>query len=630
MRKLLLCCCCLPPLCLAQDQPSPVQTPQIMIPIRPYTAPDIAPIRLSNSSRLYDLIRAGNLYLTAEDALALAIENNLDLEVDRYGPQLAHWALERAKAGGPLRGIPSASAQVSSVNSGVGVNGSAASAGVGGNGGGGGVSGGGNTTIQQVGAITPNLDPTLQGTMTFSHLTSPQFTTLQSQTNALVDSSRQYSALLQQGLLTGGYIQYKDYEQYLDENSPSDVLNPTSAPRMDFILRQNFLQGFGTRLNNRGIRIAGVNIAAARESFRAQLLNVVTNVLNLYWDYVAAGDELKLREHALAVTEKFRDDTKYEISVGAIAGVELPRAEAEVASRRQDVVIAQADVRQRAVLLKDALSHREDPALEAAQIIPLDRIAVPDTENLPPLRELVATAMAKRPDVAVDRFRTQTDEMNLIGTTNPLLPNLQVQLQTYNRGVAGTPQPSGGETSSYFEGGYGTGLGQVFRRDFPNNVANVQAVAIFHNRQAQGDYGIDQLQFRQSELLTQKDRNQVLVDVSSQLSALRQARSRFAAAQDTRLLQEQLLAAERRRSYGPQTFNYIMADQRALIAAQLSEMDAATNYVRVRISLDQVLGETLERNHITIEEGLNGKVERESHPPELVAPAAALSTHPNR
>jgi len=287
-----------------------------------------------------------------------------------------------------------------------------------------------------------------------------------------------------------------------------------------------------------------------------------------------------------------------------------------VASRRQDVVIADANMRQKALQLKDALSHREDPALEAADIVALDRVEVPDSETLPPMRELVATAMAKRPDVAVAKFRAQTDEMNLIGTTNPLLPSLQVQLQTYNRGVAGTPQPSGGQADNYFIGSYGSALGQVFRRDFPNNIANVQFSAAIHNRQAQADYGIDQLQFRQSQVRDQKDRNQILVDVASQLSALQQARGRYQTARDTRVLQEQLLAAERRRSYGPQTFTYIMADQRALITAQLSEMNAASTYVRVRIALDQVLGETLERNHITLDEGLKGKVDRASRPPE--------------
>src|SRR5689334_1607319 len=295
----------------AQEIPSATVTrPQVMIPIRNYVAPAIPPVRLTNSQRLGTLMRAGNLYLSAEDALALAIENNLNLELARYGPQLADWGLERAKAGGPIRGVPSGQSQISTVNSGVGVNGAAAAAGVGGNGGGGGGGNTGNATIQQVGAIAPNLDPVLQSATSFSHLTYPQANTVLSHINSVVDVSRTNNTTLQQGTLIGGNVTVRGYDQYLDENAPTNFLNPTNAPRAELTIRQNFLQGFGVALNNRGIRIADVNRASARESFRAQLLNLVVNVLNLYWDYVAARDELKLRDRALAITEKFRDDTR--------------------------------------------------------------------------------------------------------------------------------------------------------------------------------------------------------------------------------------------------------------------------------------------------------------------------------
>src|SRR5205085_4669361 len=221
----------------------------------------------------------------------------------------------------------------------------------------------------------------------------------------------------QQGKLTGSSITFRGFQQTLDEISPTNFLNPVSAPRMEVAIRQNFLEGFGVKLNNRGIRIADINRAAARESFRSLLLDMVVTVLNLYWDYVGARDQLKLRQRALSITEKFLADTNYEISVGALAGVERPRAEAEVASRRQDVVIAQNTVRQRAIVLKEALSHTQDPALEAAEIIPTDRIATPpEDETLPPLRDLVKSAIAKRPDVALARYNDQTSEMNLAGT----------------------------------------------------------------------------------------------------------------------------------------------------------------------------------------------------------------------
>jgi outer membrane protein TolC len=623
-------------LCPAQETPYELQRASIPLPFRSY-APAVVPgIRMTNSERLHSLIRGGNLYLSVEDALALAIENNLNLEIYRYGPLLAASSLERAKAGGPVRGVPSASAQVSSVNSGVGVNGSAASAGVGGGGGGGGGNAGGNSTIQQVGAITPVLDPTIQSTSTFSHQTQPQANTVLSQTNALVQSIHNYNNVFQQRLISGGTVQFRSFEGYLQENAPSDLLNPAVGPHMDLAFAHQLLQGFGTRLNDRGIRIAQVNVTGARETFRSQLFDLVVGVLNLYWDLVGAREELKVREQSLQITRKFVASTRYEIVQGAIPAVGISRAEAEEATRRQDVLIAQVGLRQRSDLLKEALSHTADPLLEAAEIIPLDRIEVPETEELPPVRELLKSAMAKRPDVAVSRLRDQTSEMNLIGTTNPLLPSLQVSATTYNRGVAGTPQQKG--ANPYFVGGYGSALSQVFRRNFPNNSMGVSFSIPLYNRQAQGDYGIDQLQYRQGQLSNQKDDNQILVSISSQVNALRQARSRYTTARNTRILQEQLLEAEQKRAAGITTLTIVMADQRALMAAQLSELNALQSYSRARISLDQVLGETLEANHITLEEGLNAHVRRESNLPDILpqgppaqpAPAAAVPAVKNQ
>ena len=519
---------------------------------------------------------------------------------------MAQSALERQKAGGPLRGVPNAAAQVASVDSGLGVNGSIQAAGL--SGGSGGSSGGnaGGASIQQVGVVTPNLDPVLQNSTIFEHLSQPQSNAVVSQTTALIQSIRSYSTFVQEGLLSGGYVRFTDFEEYLNENAPSDALNPQRGPYMSLAIRHNLLQGFGVKLNDRFIRIAQINIVAARENFRSQLLDLTASVLNLYWDLVSANDELKIRQSALQMTQKFLDDTQKEIAAGSLPRVELPRAEAEAASREHDVVVAQFNVRQREGAVKDAITRTMDPEIQAADIVTLDRFEVPETDDLPPLRQLVTSAMKQRPDVAVANFREQTQEMALSGTENPLLPNLILQAQTYNRGASGSPQY---QPNPYFVGGYGTALAQIFRRDFPNEAGSIGLSIPLGNRQSQGDYGIDQLQFRQSQVSTQRDTNQIVVDVSNQLSALRQSRAKYLAAKQTRTLQEELLASERKKfSYGISTFNDIIADQRTLVSAQLAELSALATYAHARVSLDQVLGETLEKNNITLDEGLTGQV----------------------
>ncbi len=245
---------------VAQQMPIQVAPPPFRFPIRSYAPQQVPPIRLANGSRLHDLIRAGKLYLSVEDALALAIENNLNLEIDRYGPELARTALERARAGGPIRGVPSAISQISAADSGIGVNGAIAAAGLTNGGGGGGGGGNGGATIQQVGAITPVLDPYIQNSTIFSHTTQPQFNTTASQTEALVDSVRAYNTQVTQKLLSGGTIQFKDYEYHDQENAPSNVLNPVVGPYMQLAVTHNLLQGFGVKLNDRGIRIALANV----------------------------------------------------------------------------------------------------------------------------------------------------------------------------------------------------------------------------------------------------------------------------------------------------------------------------------------------------------------------------------
>ena len=523
--------------------------------------------------------------------------------------------------------MPSASAQVSSVNAGVGVNGSAQSAGLGGGGGGGGGGSSGNAAIQQVGAITPNLDPILQSTTTQAHLTQPQANTVLSQTNALIQSVRTTNTTLQMGLISGGVVQYRNYEQSFKENAPSDLLNPAVGPHMDLNFRHSLLQGYGVKLNDRGIRIAKLNTGGSLESFRSQLLDLVANVLNGYWDLVSAGDEFRARQRSQENTQKFFEDTQKEIAAGAIPRVELSRAAAEVATRRQDLVVSQANLRLRENALKEMLVRTPDPAVEAAEILPLDRIEIPETDDLPGLRQLVATAMEKRPDVAVSRLRDVTAEMSLAGTENPLLPSLQVTGQTFNRGVAGTPQvSSGGTPNPYFVGGYGSALGQIFRRNFPNYSGGVSFSAPLGNRTAQGDYGIDQLQFRQSQISGQRDTNAIVVDISARMSAIRQARARHSAAVNTRTLQEQLLAADREKfSSGIATFNDIINDQRALVAAQISEVNALAAYAHARVSLDQTLGETLERNNVSLDEGLSGRVLRESRAAGCIGKGEGIS-----
>jgi outer membrane protein len=604
--------CCFLSQAIAQESPVMVQRPTGPVIVRPYRTATIPPVDLKNSDRLHQLIRAGKLYLTLQDAISLAIENNLDLEVDRYGPLTAEWTLERMQAGGPLRGVTGGNSLVNQATSGQGVVGSLVSAGLANNNGNG--NGNGAAVISQIGPVTQNLDAVLQNATAFSHSTTPQSNIVVSQTASLVDTRYVYNTFVQQGLLTGGYVQLTSNDSYLKENSPTDIVNPSVAGVAQLYLRHNFLNSFGTAVNSRFIRVAEKNVNGAHETFRSQLLNLVASVLNLYWDLVSDNQFLKVRQRAVDAAQKFYDDTKSQIQLGVIAKVEIFRAEAELSTRKRELGISQADLRQQENLLKNALIRDDtrDPLLDLADVVPLDQIQIPEKDELPPMRQLMARAIAKRPDVTLDRISTENGKISALGTANGLLPSLQVLAAVSDTGLSGTAAPSpGASPNPYLLGGVGNVFAQIARRNFPNERAALLFQSTIHNRLAQGDYGVDQLQLRQNELVTRRSLDQLVVEISNQIVALRQARARYATAADSRILQKQLLDNEQQRfTLGGSKINDLITAEEALVTAEAAEITALSTYSHARVALDQVLGDTLDKNHVSPENALPAPVVR--------------------
>jgi outer membrane protein TolC len=268
--------------------------------------------------------------------------------------------------------------------------------------------------------------------------------------------------------------------------------------------------------------------------------------------------------------------------------------------------------------LKSLLGRRGalDPLLDNVQVMPLERIEVPAEDNLGALPDLVKEALAHRPDIAMDAANLQGARISAVGTTNGTLPTLQVLGSMTQAGLAGS---STGGADRRFVGGVGTGLGQVFRRDFPSQlVVPVLSIQI-HHRQALADNAIDQLQLRQQELQNQKDANQVEVEVQNYAIALRQARARYQAAVRNRILQQQLLSGEREKlGVGASTDSDVVQQQRTLTAAQSTEIAAAESYITARVALDQALGRTLEVNHVSIDEARSGAVKQPSALPAVL------------
>ena len=580
----------------------------------PYRAGSVPSIRLQNSSRFGSLIRAGNFYLSARDVVALAIENNIDVEIQRYGPLLAQQVLRRAQAGGALRdvGLAVASGPQSVSLQGVSLN---ASGGIGLSAGSGVGSGGGITT--QLGPTIPSLDPTLLGIASFGHTTVPESNEAASGVPVLVETSRFYEAQYVQNFEFGLTAQLTFASTRVGVNSPLFDLNPYTSGDLDLVLTQNLLQGFGRAVNGRNIRVQSNNVKVSALQFKQQVVATVSAALNLYWDLVSFDADVRARLRELATAQQLLDDNKKLVQFGTAAPIEITRAESQLYASQQDLVTSQTNLMQQETILKNYLSRNgvADAGLTGLHIVPLDKFQIPEKDEARPLEDLIHQALAARPEMEQLRLNLASNQMNLVGIKNSLKPTLQAFAEVTNNGLSGAITPYGlyQGGGGPLVGGYGNLLSEIFRRDYPNYSAGVSLNIPLRNRAAQADYATSLLQLRTSELNLRKNINQIRVDVQNGLVGLEQARARYEAAVKSRVLQEQTLAGDQKRyALGATVAFQVVQDQRDLANAQSSEVQSMANYTHARIALDQALGNTLDVNGVSIDEALKGQISQPS------------------
>jgi outer membrane protein TolC len=573
--------------------------------------------KLTNTSRLESLIRAGNLYLSAQDVIALALENNVDIAIQRYGPYLAREVLRRAQGGGALRDIgqPIAPGPTSVSLEGVNVN----AVGVGDSGSG--VSSGGGIVVQY-GAQPPSLDPVLSIYTNFGHATSPESNLILSLVPALIVDYRTYAVQYQQSFLTGTFTQLTYGSTRNNYNSPYYNIDPFTNGYLDLVINQNLLQGFGIGVNNRNIRIAKNNLKVTDIQLKLQVIATVSAILNLYWDLVSFNEDLRIKQEALNTAQQLYEGNQKQVELGTLPAIEVTRAAAEVSGAKESLLIAQTNVAQQETVLKNALSRNAvvGQTLDEVHVVPLDHITVPETEDLKPTADLINQALAQRPEIAKAKLNMESSNINLRGSKNYLLPSLQANFELTNNGLSGPINPASPFVPPpAYVGGYGNMLRQIFGRDYPNYSAGFSLNIPFRNRVAQADYVADLLSLRQNELQYQKSVAQIRVDVKNAVIGLQQARARYETAVATRSLAQQTLEAEQNRfRFGESTIAIVVAAERDLANDQSAEVQAMANYTHAKVAFDESVGQTLDVNGISMEEAAAGRVARESAIPESV------------
>jgi outer membrane protein len=597
-----------------------------------YRVPDLNPVRLTNSTRLNDLLRDGKLYLSLQEAFALALENNLDIDLERYVPRLAETDLLRAKSGNFLRGIPTSVREGPAGVGGPQVGQTPDATGT--------LIGGAAPTLNSLtgtatetdvsiigsiplstGPAVPNLDPTVVASASWNHESVPQNSTFLSNLLSLNSDTTVGSLGIQKGFLTGGTASLSWNNTYQRINDPLYSLNPATYSNLNLTVTQPLLRGFGWHVNGRYIQIAKNNKHVSDLVFQQQVIGTVYAVSRLYWDLVSLNEDLQVREEAVTSAKRLLDDSKASLAEGTMAQIDVTRAEAEVAHRERDRIVAQSLVRQQGAVLLDFLTRTTlSSGLENVQVVPTDHVNVPQKEDVGTLDDLVAQAFKNRPELSQAQLQLQNSRISLKGSRNAVLPQLDLIASVQNNALVGDPNSfttsslgavPGNPVNPYFVGSYSEGQRQIFHRNFPDYGAGVSLNIPLGNRAARADAARDQLQVRQQEIRLRQLQKEVRLQVLNALIALQQARETYAAAEKERIYEQQSVEAESERlGVGASTNYQVIQYQRDLTSARSAEVSALSSYAEAKAALQRAAGTTLQENRVMLDEARTGAVQR--------------------
>ncbi len=584
-------------------------------PIDAYRATLVPAPNLANSPRLDALISDGAIQLSLRNAIDLALENNLDIAIARYNLPIAQADILRTQAGGSFRGVNTGVVQ-NTPGGGVGGFGSSASgAGAGGTSSGAGGAGSGASGLVQstlgTGTNVNSYDPTLTGTYNIEHYTQPLSNTsiygVQRLQQNTVNGNINYS----QSFATGTTISATLQNNRTAQNSPYTYLNPTLNAYYHVQFQQQLMAGFGLGPNLRYLRIARNNKKISDEAFTLQILTTVTQIANMYWDLVAAYEDLQVKQRALDFAQTTLDNGRKQLALEAIPGMEVMKDEAEVANREQDLTIAKATLQFQELLIKNALTRNlDDPILEAMPVHPTDQSTMPviAATTGAATEDVIADALKNRLELLESDIDLENRSISRDAARNALLPTVSLTGFYGGTGLAGPNNPASNITSTA-PTSFGGALSSAFNNSAPDYYVGVNVNIPIRNRVAKSDQYRSELETRQAELRLQQLKKQIRIEVRNAQYALEQSQARVIAAQKARdLAQRTFDITQKEQELGAGSNVQTLGARRDLSAAESALVAAMTSYQKAKIELDRSIGSTLEANGISIESARTGVV----------------------
>jgi outer membrane protein TolC len=622
--------------------------PLLPNPFARYIPRDVPAPAFTNAPKIEQLVQNGKLMLTLNDAIAIALADNLDIAVARYNLPIADTDILRTKAGGSFLGVNSGVVSntpgggqggVGSGISGAGAGGTTAGAGGAGVGAGGFV---GSTS--GAGPQPDSFDPVISGTFSLEQVSSPTNFGLLSglgNSGAAIPTSTAHNTVGDlsyfQGFSTGTALTVSFNNQRQSTNGSAQTFNPVLTSNFRASVRQHLLQGFGRSLNLRLLRTAQNNKKITEEAFTQQVISTVSQIENIYWDLVNAYEAFRVNERSLALAQKTLSDNQKQVEIGTLAPLDVVRAQSSVATAEQALIASRTNLQLQQLVMKNALTRSlpSNSVLVQAEVIPTDTVQVPDQENLPPVEQLIQMAFANRPDYKQQRITLQNNEINIKGVNNGLLPVVDLVAFYGGAGLAGVQNPLGTcppgirtqctPAGTIPNSGFTDAFGNLFNSTGPDKGVAINIQIPLGNRVAQATQVRAMLEYRQSQLSLKTVENTIAIGIRNDVFTLENNRASVVAAQKARDLAAQTLDAEQKKyNLGASTYLAVLQDERDLAASESTLVSAMTNYAKARVQLDRDTAQTLDRNNIKVDEAVTGDVKTQPNVPGIMPNKNAL------
>ena len=605
-----------------------------------YAERDVAPVRVSNSARIDQVLRDGKMYLSINDAIMLALENNLDVGIQRYNLSIADTDILRTSSGavalgvnaGLVQGTPGGTTgSTSAGGTGTSTTG-ATGGGVGGTqigvGGAGAGAAGIVASTQGEGPPIDDYDPVISGTVNFQRAVIPESNTIITGTNTLFQNTTNANFLYSQGFSTGTLMTLGFNNTRNSSNALFNTLNPDLTPSFQFQLRQHLLQGFGFDPNLRWIRIARNNKMISEVTFRNQIITTVSQIENIYWDLVNAYENVNVQQRALDLANKTLSDNQKQVQAGTLAPLTVVQSQSAVATAKQNLIAAQVALQLQQLLMKNAITRNmADPMLAVAPVIPTDTLNTTSEFEVGSIDDLLAEALKQRPEILTARLNLTNSLVTRKSIRSQLLPTVDLYAFYGASALAGPTNPLCTDPTRCMPPGfpqsYAGAFGNLFNSSFPDKGVGVNINIPLRDRQVQADQVRNDLEYRQAQLSLLQTENTIMLQVRQAQFALQQNWVALQAAISARDYAAQSLDAEQKKLVmGASTSTLVLQASSNMTQAESNVLAAATNYEKSKVQLDLSTAETLARLGIDVTDAQSGKIKHEPTVPGVV-PASA-------